>query len=152
MLSDEELPGNVESGLGSSHLCARCQSTLFATEADTLVEPAGRAAISQETVAGAPKFAAEIPGFRLGEVLGRGAVGVVYRAEQELPRREVALKMLDPSWVHSATARHRFCREVDLCASLTHPGIAQVYEGGMVEEEGLFYYAMELIDGCTLDE
>ena len=86
--------------------------------------------------------------FRIVDVLGRGGMGVVYRAEQEHPQRQVALKVLNP--VHSfAGSGRRFQREAEILGQLHHPGIAQVYEAGG-DDEGLAWFAMELVEGLPL--
>ena len=61
--------------------------------------------------------------------LGEGGMGVVYLAEQESPRREVALKVIRPGTLSAGTLR-RFEYEAQVLGRLRHPGIAQVYEAG----------------------
>ena len=63
-------------------------------------------------------------------------------------RREVALKLMRGSFA-SDRARARFDREVELTARLDHPNIARVFDSGL--HQNLYYYALELIDGVTLD-
>lgn len=86
--------------------------------------------------------------YRVERELGRGAMGVVYQAEHTLLRRPAALKLLAPE-LSDAASRARFEREVRLAAKLQHPSIVQVYDFG-VTAEGLFFYAMELLDGVTV--
>src|SRR5262249_41049105 len=81
--------------------------------------------------------------FRIRGLLGRGGMGVVYRAEDETLRREVALKVLPPFHVHDVERRRRLLREARAAAAVNHPNIATVYEVG--EAEGRVYIAMELI-------
>ena len=85
--------------------------------------------------------------------LGRGAMGVTYRATDTTLRRKVALKIIK---VHvarrSAEARERFMREARAAAALRHENIATVHQFGIREETGQYFYAMELIEGETLDE
>jgi WD40 repeat protein len=88
--------------------------------------------------------------YRLVRVLGEGAMGTVYEAEQDNPRRTVALKVLRPA-LASADLLKRFAQEVQILGRLHHPGIAQVYDAG-VAEWGQPYFAMELIAGVRLDE
>ncbi|MBK9385720.1 MAG: serine/threonine protein kinase [Planctomycetes bacterium] len=90
--------------------------------------------------------------YRVLEVLGRGGMGVVYRAAQEKPSREVALKVLAPG-IASAEARRRFEFEAEALARLQHPGIAQIYAvGTYVSSAGEQpYLAMELVRGASLD-
>jgi serine/threonine protein kinase len=86
--------------------------------------------------------------FRLLERLGGGGMGVVFRAEQRSLGRVVALKLIRPEQLYFPRARERFRREIEAVARLAHPGIVPVYASG--EENGLPYYAMELIDGLSL--
>ncbi|GAB3453580.1 Stk1 family PASTA domain-containing Ser/Thr kinase [Kineococcus endophyticus] len=87
----------------------------------------------------------------LGRV-GRGGMGVVYRAEDERLERVVALKVLRADLAHDPTARSRFVREAKSAARLTHPGIVAVLDQGVDHEGGTetAYLVMELIDGRTL--
>ncbi|USN98641.1 MAG: tetratricopeptide repeat protein [Phycisphaeraceae bacterium] len=101
--------------------------------------------------------AASLPGsigpFRVVEELGRGGMGVVYRAEQSHPRRVVALKVMRPGLVSDA-ASARFRREAQVLALLRHPGIGQIYQAGSAPIDGrgepVSFFAMELIEGDTL--
>ncbi len=89
--------------------------------------------------------------FRVLGVLGRGAVGRVYRALQEGLEREVALKVLDPEVAAGKPeARESFRREAIAAGRLSHPHLVQVFDFG--ESEGLLYYAMELVPGGSLEE
>jgi serine/threonine protein kinase len=92
-----------------------------------------------------------IGAFRIIDLLGEGGMGVVYRAEQDNPRREVALKVMRPDRL-TPSAERRFKREAEALARLQHPGIAQVFEAGLAESGvGLRpFFAMELIDGEPL--
>jgi TolB-like protein/Tfp pilus assembly protein PilF len=85
--------------------------------------------------------------------LGHGAMGVTYRAVDRLLDRPVALKIINTErGSHSAEARQRFMREARTAAALRHPNVATVYQFGIREETGQFFYAMELVDGETLEE
>ncbi len=86
--------------------------------------------------------------YRVDREIGRGAMGVVYQAQHLLLQRPAALKLLAPDLVDAAS-RARFEREVRLAAKLQHPSVVQVYDFG-VTAEGLFFYAMELLDGLTV--
>ena len=88
----------------------------------------------------------EIPGYRISRVLGEGGMGTVYAAEQESPRRQVAIKVLH---ARSPNALVRFRAEADIMARLDHPGIARVLEAG--EAQGHPYLVMEHVEGQTLD-
>jgi serine/threonine protein kinase len=85
--------------------------------------------------------------------LGHGAMGVTYRAFDKVLDRPVALKIINTDLgSHSAEARERFMREARAAAALRHPNVATVYQFGIREETGQFFYAMELVDGETLEE
>jgi serine/threonine protein kinase/Tfp pilus assembly protein PilF len=85
--------------------------------------------------------------------LGRGAMGVTYRATDTSLQRKVALKIIKTDIAErSADARERFVREARAAAALRHEHIATVYQFGMRRETGQYFYAMELIEGETLDD
>ena len=85
--------------------------------------------------------------------LGRGAMGVTYRATDTSLQRKVALKIIKTDIAErSADARERFMREARAAAALRHENVATVYQFGMRLETGQYFYAMELIEGETLDE
>ena len=90
----------------------------------------------------------QIGDYELLEEIGRGGMGVVYRARQTSLGRQVALKVL-PSFARAdATAAARFRREAKTTSQLCHPGIVQVF--GFGEANGLPFFAMQLIEGPTL--
>jgi len=89
----------------------------------------------------APDFSATR--YRLEEEIGRGGMGVVYRAWDSQLERRVALKVMDPGRAVN--------QEATLLAQLEHPGIAPVYDAGTLPD-GRVYYAMRLIRGRSLDE
>ncbi len=81
---------------------------------------------------------------------GEGGMGTVYEAEQDNPRRTVALKVIRPG-LFSPEVVKRFQHEAQILGRLQHVGIAQVYEAGL-DEKGRPFFAMEFIDGMPLDE
>jgi eukaryotic-like serine/threonine-protein kinase len=91
----------------------------------------------------------ELGDFVLHEVIGQGGMGVVYKATQKSLHRTVALKVLPTVKAITESQMLRFQREAELAASLQHPNIIPVYAVGF--EAGLHYYAMQLIDGYSLD-
>ncbi len=109
---------------------------------------------------GAPRSApaADVPA-RIGHyailrVLGEGGMGTVYEAQQESPKRAVALKIIRAGYLAPALLR-RFELESHVLGRLQHPGIAQVYEAGVVRDErggDLPFFAMEFIKGVPLTD
>jgi hypothetical protein len=82
--------------------------------------------------------------------LGEGGMGVVYRARHALMRRPTAVKLLPPGRSRKEDLQ-RFEREVRLTARLSHPNTVTIYDFGRTPE-GVFYYAMELLEGGTLED
>ncbi|HET6887018.1 MAG TPA: protein kinase [Candidatus Udaeobacter sp.] len=87
--------------------------------------------------------------------LGRGGMGVTYLARDKVLRRRVALKVIDTPtiWTHrdSQNARERFLREARSAAALRHPNVAAVYQFGASSDGSRCFYAMELVEGETLE-
>lgn len=99
----------------------------------------------------APPHPQRIGEYKVLGVLGQGGMGVVYRAEQENPRRIVALKVIRPG-IESRDVLKRFAHEAEVLGWLQHPGIAQVYEAGTADT-GFGpqpYFAMEFVRGQPL--
>jgi serine/threonine-protein kinase len=90
-----------------------------------------------------------IPGYAIGEVIGRGSTGVVYRAKQLAVERDVALKILHADLVGTRAVK-RLQREARTTARLAHPGIITAIDMGQVQ--GRWWYAMELVEGRSLAE
>jgi serine/threonine protein kinase/Tfp pilus assembly protein PilF len=91
--------------------------------------------------------------YRITELLARGGMGVVYRAEQERPQRSVALKLIRGGAVSPELLR-RFEIETQVLGQLQHPGIAQIFEAGTADsgEGPQPFFAMEYIEGLNLIE
>jgi serine/threonine protein kinase len=81
--------------------------------------------------------------------LGRGTMGVTYKAFDTNLRCDVALKVVNPQYLNSETARQRFLREARAAAKLRHPNVASVFHLGSVS--GNFFYAMEYVEGETVE-
>lgn len=92
----------------------------------------------------------QVAEFRIVRELGRGGMGVVYLAEDALLDRKIALKILAHHLVASERAISRFRLEAKAAARLSHPAIVPVYRHG--EENGVYYIAMQYIDGINLAE
>jgi eukaryotic-like serine/threonine-protein kinase len=86
--------------------------------------------------------------YRLDALVGEGGMGKVYRATHALLRRPTAIKILDPDIATRRTIE-RFEREVRLTSRLQHPSNVQIYDYGTTAE-GVFYYAMEYLEGLDL--
>ncbi|MCK4659928.1 MAG: protein kinase [Phycisphaerae bacterium] len=122
------------------------------------------AGCEQELIAAAKREAAElvetlaclhpppdaIRGYKIVGEIGRGGMGVVYKALQISTERIVAIKVMQGGVFASPSARRRFRREVKLIARFQHPGIVRVLESGYTST-GQQYYAMDYINGVQLD-
>jgi Protein kinase domain len=87
-------------------------------------------------------------GYRIEELIGRGGMGVVYRAYDLRLKRLVALKLVAPTLALDERFRERFARESELVMSLEHPNVVPIYDAGDVD--GRVYLAMRLVDGTDL--
>lgn len=92
----------------------------------------------------------QIGGYRIEELIGRGGMSRVYRAEQIALGRRVALKILTPGLSEQTDYRERFLRESRLAASIDHPNILPIYDAG--EASGYLYIAMRLVGGTDLGD
>src|ERR1035437_9598993 len=111
-------------------LCGACLfQSLLTTEADA---PGG----------GTSPGIWRVPGYEVGQEIGRGGSAVVYRAKQYDPERTVALKILLPIWTDGTGVRERFRLEAQALAQLDHPGILPVLASG--EVDGVPWYSMPL--------
>ncbi len=132
------LPANAPQGL-----CAKCLLAAAATPTEA-GQPAGESPVppSLETVAAA------FPQLQILELIGRGGMGVVYKARQPKLDRFVALKILPQSLAADASFAERFNREARVLARLNHPEIVTVHDFG--QSGGFFYLLMEFVDGVNL--
>lgn len=141
----------VEARAVEAHLsgCDECCRTVVAGADDPLVA-LFRAAASTDADVSAPAVApAPIPGgYEVLDVIGRGGMGVVYRARRRGLDRVVALKQLAAGADASPAALARFRAEVEAVAALQHPGIVPVFDVG--DRDGVPFYVMEYLPGGTL--
>jgi serine/threonine protein kinase len=91
-----------------------------------------------------------IAGYRIDELIGRGGMGVVYRATNVALNRTYALKVLAPELANDEQFRDRFKREIRIAASLNHPNVVGIHYAG--EHDGVLFLAMDLIHGTDLGE
>jgi serine/threonine protein kinase len=131
------LPSTATAGL-----CPRClmAEAMAPTQADT--QPAAQPPLPPEQIA--PHF----PQLEILECLGRGGMGVVYKARQKTLNRFVALKFLAPERVNDPRFADRFAREAQALAALNHPNIVTIYDFG--QAGGFYYLLMEFVDGANL--
>jgi serine/threonine-protein kinase len=99
-------------------------------------------------MAPAPRIGTEFAGYRIEGLLGRGGMGVVYRAEHPRSGAGIALKVMAPELATDEAFRERFVRETRLAARIRHPSIIPIYDAG--EWEGDLYIAMRYIEGEDL--
>ena len=93
---------------------------------------------------------AQLGQYRIESYIGRGGMGVVYRAEHIHLGRQVALKLLAPELAENESFRERFVRESRVAARVDHPNVIPIYEAG--ESDGRYFIAMRYVDGVDLRE
>ncbi len=95
-----------------------------------------------------PRVGTDLGPYRIEAVIGRGGMGVVYRAEQARLGRKVALKIVSPEVASDPNARARFLRESQMAAAIDHPNILPIHEAD--EVHGVLFIAMRLVEGTDL--
>lgn len=133
-----KLPSEATAGL-----CPRC----LMAEALSRTE-AGCTNPASTTVLAPTELAPHFPQLEILECLGRGGMGVVYKARQRSLDRLVALKLLAPERVGDASFAARFAHEARALATLSHPGIVTIHDFG--QAGGFYFLLMEFIDGVNL--
>jgi predicted ATPase/class 3 adenylate cyclase/Flp pilus assembly protein TadD len=140
-----------EACAGDRELVEEVEELLRAHEEGDVVERLGRGIMEPllRTVRGEPFHDPDPDRYRLKGALGRGGMGIVYRARDLRLERDVALKFLPSNRAVAGKARERFLQEARAAAKLDHPNICTVHEIGETPEGGLFI-AMPLYRGETL--
>jgi len=125
-------------------LCPRC---LLEMNLASRTMPGGEAA-PQEPPPSPEEMAGRFPQFEILECLGRGGMGIVYKARQKTLDRLVAIKVLAGERRDDPQFEARFLREAKILAKLGHPNIVTVHDFG--ESDGMYYLVMEYVDGVNL--
>src|SRR5260370_11138780 len=147
----------AEACIGDEELRSEIDSLLDWPDAATTIAPLNasdwQATTSGETLIPTRPLPTSIGRYRIVRLLGEGGMGVVYEAEQEQPRRIVALKVIKLG-LTSLDPIRRFEQETRVLGRLQHPGIAQIYEAGTADTcfGPQRYFAMEFIRGRSLCE
>ncbi|HEY2415574.1 MAG TPA: bifunctional serine/threonine-protein kinase/formylglycine-generating enzyme family protein [Pirellulaceae bacterium] len=145
---DVNLRAEVESLLASDAQSACSDEWL---NSPVVRQSADLASFSDEKLPGEmPALPTHIGHYRILRRLGEGGMGIVYEAEQDNPRRTVALKVIRPGLLSQSLVQ-RFAQEANILGRLHHVGIAEVYEAGLAED-GRPYFAMEYVSGTRIDE
>ncbi len=100
------------------------------------------------TITGDVHLGTEFLGYRIDALIGRGGMGVVYRAYDLRLKRNVALKLIAPELSQDEHFRERFLTETEIAASLEHPNVVPIHDAG--ELEGQLYLAMRYVEGSDL--
>jgi tRNA A-37 threonylcarbamoyl transferase component Bud32 len=148
-MSNESLPvcpqcGAALKASAPAGLCPNCLMALNLKTETVLTgdSPAAQPPLPPEQIA--PHF----PQLEILECLGRGGMGVVYKARQKTLNRLVALKLLAPERVEDAKFAERFTREAQALAALNHPNIVTIHDFG--QAGGFYFLLMEYVDGLNL--
>jgi eukaryotic-like serine/threonine-protein kinase len=132
--------------LGGSHARGLLEAILWASAGSAVATVASKVIYGLQAKA---REARQLGQYTLEEKIGEGGMGEVYRAHHAMLRRPTAVKLLVGD--DSEGQLRRFEKEVQLTARLTHPNTISIYDYGRTPD-GTFYYAMELLDGLTLQE
>src|SRR6516225_4817407 len=124
---------------------AREPTPMHNTEGFRLSRPSGDEVALPEIQ---PSEIEEIPGYELLGILGRGGMGIVFRARQVSLKRQVALKMILTGRNARPEDRLRFQKEAEAVARLQHPNIVQIYEVG--QQNDLPYFSLEFVNAGSL--
>jgi serine/threonine protein kinase/tetratricopeptide (TPR) repeat protein len=144
--SDTDGGGNAREGASHDDRAAQAEIRTVITAPPAMTVPRRRATSPVEGIGTLP----ELPGYEVLDELGRGGMGVVYRARQESLQRLVALKILSAGARADAQEAARLRAEARAVAHLKHPNIVLIHEVG--DWDGVPYLALEYVDGGSLEQ
>ena len=136
--------GSEMSSQTAGGMCPRC---LMAMNLDSQTMPQGEEATPMPPLS-PEELAQHFPQFEILECLGRGGMGVVYKARQKALERTVALKLLAGEWQGDTGFAERFEKEAKTLAQMSHPNIVTIHDFG--EAGGHYFIVMEFVDGVNL--
>ncbi|HUO07958.1 MAG TPA: protein kinase [Phycisphaerae bacterium] len=151
----------LESGRNAEDVCSHCPELLstvrlhlerfrkLESQVDSFFPPSKRAASDATSIEAGASFP-RIPGYKMEAILGRGGVGIVYKAWHLRLSRAVAIKMLLSGNYAQHHDLERFHREAEAIAGLQHPNIVQVHDIG--DHDGMPYFTMEFVNGGSLSQ
>ncbi len=147
--ADARMAEFLQAGSSGAVLRRELQSTDDATTSDILSRLNALDFVEQ-VVGATTDVPSQLGGYTIKGMLGRGGMGTVYLGYQADLEREVALKVLSPNYCSDPTMRKRFRAEARATAALHHRHIVPIYDYG--EAQGMLFFAMERVDGMSLDK
>ena len=147
--ADERLAQVLSGSISNAGLRRKLQGEQ-SEEANDLLSRLNALDFVQQVVGGHSELPDRIGGYDIKGLLGRGGMGIVYLGWQEDLEREVALKVLSQNYTADPTMRKRFRAEARATAALHHRHIVPIYDYG--EAQGMLFFAMERVNGLSLDK
>lgn len=143
-LCGRDVSGEVGNRGEGKYTCEKCRTELLSDSGGIrqLMQGAAARVIQRDR----PPV---IAGYDLGDVLGRGGMGIVYRAKRTSDGQSVAIKVMLPSVGVGDTARRAFQREIDVISELEHPNILKLHDHGHCKN--VFYFVCDFCEGGSLD-